>query len=1068
MPTIRLIKVANLLSLPTAKIVDYLATQGHEVRHNPVTKITEEQYALLKVGFPDEFARARGVTFIKGIRPAPKNPAPPPPPPAQSRPSLRGLKDMGPININKSRNRKTNRSSQADRYATDNTTSDFDLEDENVKYLGLLHKECFDKGFGFIRKIGGKTDVWFHLSRFDGEVVPAGELLVFSVGKSKKHAGKLEALSLQSFSKSILTPEQLLAWYNYYQDPQIRQKLFSKMPLEAKASVLKKEVDDIIEKPVQQIKTSLLQLIKKFFPPAKLSSVEEQLLSSTDEYISQTNAPNLRFSWWLTGLGNSTIPWELILSNLVQGEPTLQVQIFNRTPVDKHPLLFEHLLSSADIDAFLALRKESIPPPLKSSLDHFIKANLTFAEEANHFFAGQWDQVDLNYLLLNHQQLDSIRLFSVVNRANADALALKTFFVDLIKIHLKRKPEHTQDIIHQLTSIDAATKIGDEELAKLPSNTLAIEAPAHLRRQLWEAELITITTSAEKEKWLTDDAFELATLDTWKDATLIDHQEFQNLIQFALKAYPIINSRPQFYGFHELLTRVKHQTTSFQPENQVFFELSSWLTDPDTHPLKEELNQKLVFLNPGHQILMLKKRFHLHETGVTHLSIDDLQKLRHIDLSLYQTAAEVAPELNLDLSVATVIHTLQSLAKDARLLVAGDLIGIMLENITSNRTQKFKITELFESCAGRMEMVYNWETYNRKLFKVHFGHSYYWALQVPYGDVVIDDVKNLPGRKWNPDKKHWGVLKKHEALVLSLARANRFFIDIEGSNYTNNTHLANAKRTEQPRGITYCEGRKANVLDRTHQKDFWWCANAPCFQNCETAHHPEDWRKYTLLDFCRILNLKIDDQDVAGRVVSKSQYYKFVATINRFNRLIEHLYCRDCNEILSPTTETHFGARRISRFQCTKSTCAAHRKEIYLHHCLNGKCNSIIDSRDSKKCSHGLYICANEECGTCCSHKMFSDRLSNLQSVGGYIPQGLVQNVEAKEGHQERGEHFCYSCGILMDKYANDRYHCNHCSITYNLTENRFKRPNANLSSQVQMSGSPPESDNLARPPDLS
>jgi hypothetical protein len=757
------------------------------------------------------------------------------------------------------------------------------------------------------------------------------------------------------------------------------------------------------------------------------------------------------------GLGNSTIPWELTLSNLVQGESALQVQIFNRTPVEKHPLLFEHLLSSADIDVLLSLRKESMPPPLKSSLDHFIKANLTFAEEANHFFAGQWDQVDLNHLLLNHHQLNTIQLFSVINRANVDAAAMRDFFVDLIKIHLKRKPEHTQDIIHQLTSIDAATKIGGEELATLPRTTLAAEAPSHLRRQLWEAELISTTTNAEKERWLTDDAFELATLENWKNVDLIDQQEFQQLLQFAFTAYPVISSRPQFYIFHNLLTGVKHQPPSLQPENKIFFNLSAWLADPDQNPLGTELHQKLVFLKPEHQILMLKKRFHLHETGVTNLSIQDLQQLRHIDLSLYQTAIEVAPEPNLDLSIATVIHTLQSLANNAKLLVAGDLIGIMLENITSNRTQKFKITELFEPCPGRMEMDYDWKTGNRKLSKAFFNNSYYWVLEVSYGDPVIDDIKNLPGRKWNADQRHWGVPKRYESEVLTLARANKFFIDIEGGNYTNNKHLATAKRAKPPRGITYCEGRKANALDRTYQKEFWWCANSPCFQNCETAHPPTDWRKYTLLDFCRILDLRIDDQDIAGQVVSKSQYYKFIATINRFNRLIEHLYCRECDEILSPTTETHFGARRISRFQCTKSNCTAHHKEVYLHHCLNGKCNSIIDSRDSKKCPHGLFICANEECGTCCSHKMFSDRLSNLNTVGGYVPTGLVQNVNNSEGHQERGEHFCYSCGIIMDKYANEQYHCSPCNINYDLAKNRFKRPNRHLSSHTEMPGTPPE-----------
>lgn len=1044
MPSFRLGRVANLLTVSTAEIVNYLRSLGHEVDNSPIAEITEEQFELLKTEFSNDPADKVASKRKK------RNPLV-----SSSSPGLKTLEALG-AGRKRKRKRKVEHLDKLVVFDTNFGTSDFDLEDKEALYLGTVEREFLEKGFGFIRKIGSRTDVWFHVSYINGKAIDSEELLVFTVRESIKHPGKIEAPWVQAFSEYLPEPDLLKTWYDLYPGAQLRRQLLSKMSLKGKIDALKKNLDVIIARSDDRIESSLTKLTAEFFPLSGSNDDEKQLVVVADEYIGQSATSLLQFSWWLIDFSKIAIPLELITSKLLESEPSLQVQVFNRATVEKRPALFEGFHASAGIEALLTLKKEKLPSSFESDLDNFIKSKLSFSEEANLFFAEKWNQVDINYLLLNYQKLDARRLLKVVQHLAKDDRVTENFLCDLVKIHLNHHSGFAKEIVDQLSMINRVISKYNEELAELIRSTLANEAPRHLHCSLWENRLIDSATDAEKKSWLTSANFALPTLEFWIDALLIDQQEFQNLLQFAITSYPPISSRPQFYGFHDLLARHKHQTTSFRPENQVFFKLSRWLTDPDLHSLEEEINQKLIFLKPEHQILMLKKRFHLHETGITHLSIEDLQLLRHIDLNLYQTAAEVAPELSLDLSVATVIHTLQSLAKDAKLLVSGDLIVIMLENITSDRTQKFKITELFEACAGRMEMDYDWATGGRKLFKVAHDDTYYWAFEILYNDAVVEEIRALPVRRWNIDRGHWGVPAKYKEDVLKLARDNNFFIDIEGSNYTNNTHLASAKRTKQPRGITYCEGRKVDILHRTHQKEYWWCANAACFQNCETVHPPADWKEYTVLDFCRILDLKIDDQDVAGQIVSKSEYYKFIAIINRFNRLIEHLYCRECDEILSPTTETHFGARRISRFQCTKPACSAHHKEVYLHHCLNGKCNSIIDSRDSKKCPHGLFICTNEECGTCCSHKMFSDRLSNLNKTGGIVSLGLLKNVNNSEGHQERGEHFCYSCGEIMDKYSGERYHCTNCEVTYKLAGNRFERPHAGLSPQVEKPGDPP------------
>lgn len=206
----------------------------------------------------------------------------------------------------------------------------------------------------------------------------------------------------------------------------------------------------------------------------------------------------------------------------------------------------------------------------------------------------------------------------------------------------------------------------------------------------------------------------------------------------------------------------------------------------------------------------------------------------------------------------------------------------------------------------------------------------------------------------------------------------------------------------------------------------------------------EIWEDYTLLDFLKIL--KIDSSSEHA----KKEYYKFVGTINRFNRLLDRMYCEECKEILYPIQESNYAHYRVVRFHCENKECSKSDKtkkenQIYLHHCLNGKCNAIIDSRKSKKCPNGLYICSNEKCGCCCSHEMMNRRLKNLQATGGFIHENLKNAVINKLGHLERAEHFCYKCGKQMDELRDDIFQCPTCSTLIDVSENKFNRPHKYL-----------------------
>ena len=215
------------------------------------------------------------------------------------------------------------------------------------------------------------------------------------------------------------------------------------------------------------------------------------------------------------------------------------------------------------------------------------------------------------------------------------------------------------------------------------------------------------------------------------------------------------------------------------------------------------------------------------------------------------------------------------------------------------------------------------------------------------------------------------------------------------------------KKTEfTPRFSAYCDGRKSLIKDTDQPNlcnksgfEFWWCENTKCYDVCRTKHKPKDWKHYTLEDVLRIL--KID--------YVERQYEILLNVINRANRFLEHLSCRSCNTILRPKSKSKYAFYGVTIFNCTDDKCEQHQEEIYLSHCLNGKCEDLIDSRDSKKCKSegyddkcGWYICNN--CLACCSSEKLSSRKYGLE----------INGLEYKchtEGHLDRGIICCPDCG---------------------------------------------------------
>ncbi len=484
-----------------------------------------------------------------------------------------------------------------------------------------------------------------------------------------------------------------------------------------------------------------------------------------------------------------------------------------------------------------------------------------------------------------------------------------------------------------------------------------------------------------------------------------------------------------------------------------FYNIILWLLDKDTYFNFELLKSKFIFFAPNEQVRIIRKIFFLKANGQYDLTIEKLEELTRFDLDLYKINLKFNPDITIDISTDLVIKALLSYKGNNRFFVENELFTVILNDLKLDETRRFKLSNYFENCLGRQTAEFNWSR-NGEISKVKFGdNKFYFAITFEYDPDIVEAVKSLPGRKWNNETKVWGVPSQYETEVLNFAKEKRFFLNIEGSIYRNNTHLADFKREDIPKGISFCEGRLANKKHEMFKNEFWWCGGQPCFSKCETIHKTDEWEKYTLLDFCEILGFNTDETNKMGDYIPRGYYYQFIALINRFNRLLDRLYCGDCNHILYPSDfgTSHFAAHTIVRFQCRNDDCS-NNDEIYLNHCLNGQCNCIIDSRISKRCDNGLIICDN--CGSCCSHNMLERRLSNLKLTGGFIHNKLVICVNEKLGHLERAEYFCYKCKSEMTEISNDIFECKNCNVKYDTTKYKFKRPHRNLRKTSAKTGS--------------
>lgn len=399
----------------------------------------------------------------------------------------------------------------------------------------------------------------------------------------------------------------------------------------------------------------------------------------------------------------------------------------------------------------------------------------------------------------------------------------------------------------------------------------------------------------------------------------------------------IINLSRNFSGnLHEgILKNVLAKCSNYQ-------KLNLWLRGFHSELNFNEYKIFTIALNAEDQKKFIKKTLQYIHEGKALISIEELTSINTIN---YHTSKslEITDEMHLDYSTSIILNVISNLNNQIRLETKEDknkakfkILDLILNQI-KNPSDILEIEGYFDECKGRCDRVIKHGKNNNNLI------NYFRSRPVEYHQNK--DTKKYP-------------------LICDGTK----FIDKNGS----------------------------PVLCEQNNIEYWWCANKKCYQPSRGIHTSQQWEKYTLLDFLKILKINFFEQD----------FEIYLNLINKTNRFLKHLKCRECDNILRPVGKSNFAFYGVNRFHCANLDCKEHGQVIYLNHCSNSKCEHAIDSRNSVQCSNGLYIC--NYCHSCCSTYQINLRIKNLESRGQSFNGSRI-------GHSDLGVILCSECGNKME-----------------------------------------------------
>lgn len=430
---------------------------------------------------------------------------------------------------------------------------------------------------------------------------------------------------------------------------------------------------------------------------------------------------------------------------------------------------------------------------------------------------------------------------------------------------------------------------------------------------------------------------------------------FNELVNFNIFFENNIKERNEFFNY-------LYEFISFPKK------ISLWLNN---HINEIDLNLAIDYLKDCDdkiQFEILKKIF-----SSLHLN----KKL--ITKELYQQFENLANNPSINLNVRIALYVVNTLKKENQFINDKTIFELVSQRLNEKVENLIKIDEMIEKCGGRV-----W-----KAIRYNSNSSEEWYISINGHEFSVKD--NLI----NINKKSYSLNRDNKSICIDGIYYNFKWVKKRNVFHSENYGI--------PDGLTFCDAVKSQ-FDEDLNSNFYWCCNSKCYNPCQKNYNPFQWEKYSLRDFIIILGIPFDND----------LYYRFVSVVNRVNRLLEKLKCNSCNKLMRDAATSEFAFYRVNTFHCTDSNCNEYHKKVYLTHCLNWKCLNIIDTRISKACENGWYIC--EKCDNCCSQEKIDRRYQNLLTNAAFNPnnprhQKLKFQVDNKLGHLERNEVYDFKTG---------------------------------------------------------
>lgn len=556
------------------------------------------------------------------------------------------------------------------------------------------------------------------------------------------------------------------------------------------------------------------------------------------------------------------------------------------------------------------------------------------------------------------------------------------------------------------------------------------------------------------------DSKKIIELDKLISSNLLTFKDIQTLVLPHLLELNNINSRATFYESFSLAKIILKPELFYQRQevkeyinidkelinSSSLLNLYSWILGQSVDLNYSLLKEYVLFFDHDDQMLILKKLFDFKLKGLLNFNISFIYDLF---LDHYSRSNSISKEYDLNQEIIICYTVLNELIHTQKIPSLEKIIRSIIEHpfVLKDKPLNLDNLQLFDKCEGRT-YVSN-EKQNFGSINQSFSSSYSVRLsyKIYHDGRYIDNehfedhknfLKNDLNGKWNSYQKSWDVNRSHEKALMEFALTNKFEVDIVNHSMNSGEHLRTLAITSRPNNILFCEGRIMPEKDQRLGIPYWWCAGKACYSNCIQESEDKEWFNFKLIDFIRIFNLSIDEINRVGDHIQKSQFLKLVGIINRAIGMVKKLKCDDCNHIIFPEHVSHLGASNFVRFSCVNNGCS-NNETIYLNHCLHSNCKNVIDSRISKKCSNGLYIC--NECGTCCSTEMFKRRLDKLERFSDqnndskhYVIQNLKEQIFNNLGHYELVKYYCYKCADPISNIPdNGKLKCHSCDIEYNV-----------------------------------